>query len=81
MDDNINVDMNNKTEDVENAVESENVKETLEDVVLWMRSWENSSNSRSHLHARPGKKTYCQGKIMATKIWFIKVVVIFKVEK
>ena len=34
MDDNINVDMNNKTEDVENAVESENVKETLEDVVL-----------------------------------------------
>ena len=34
VDDNINVDMNNRTEDVENAVESENVKETLEDVVL-----------------------------------------------
>jgi hypothetical protein len=34
VDDNINVDMNNKTEDVEKAVESDNVKETLEDVVL-----------------------------------------------
>jgi hypothetical protein len=34
VDDNINVDMNNKTEDVENAVESENVKETLENLVL-----------------------------------------------
>jgi hypothetical protein len=30
VDDNINVDINNKTEDVENAVESDNVKETLE---------------------------------------------------
>ena len=49
MDDNINVDMNNKTEDVENSDESDNVKETLEDVVL--RSWGNSSNSRSNLHA------------------------------
>ena len=34
VDDNINVDMNNRTEDVENAVESDKVKETLEDVVL-----------------------------------------------
>ena len=51
MDDNINVDMNNKTEDVENSDESDNVKETLEDVVLKMRSWGNSSNSRSNLHA------------------------------
>ena len=34
MDDNINVDMNNKNDDVENAVASENVKETLEDRVL-----------------------------------------------
>ena len=34
VDDNINVDMNNHTEDVENAVESENVKETLENLVL-----------------------------------------------
>ena len=49
MNDNINVDMNNKTEDVENSDESDNVKETLEDVVL--RSWGNSSNSRSNLHA------------------------------
>ena len=32
--DNINVDMNNNTEDVENAFESDNVKETLEDLVL-----------------------------------------------
>ena len=34
VDDNINVDMNNRTEDVENAIESDKVKETLEDVVL-----------------------------------------------
>ena len=38
VDDNINVDMNNKTEDIENAVESDNAKETLEDIVLQIRS-------------------------------------------
>ena len=33
VDDNINVDKNNKTEDVKKAVRSENVEEKLEDVV------------------------------------------------
>ena len=34
MDDNINIDINDKTEDVENAAKSENVEETLEDLTL-----------------------------------------------
>ena len=34
VDDNINIDINDKTEDVENAVKSENVEETLEELTL-----------------------------------------------
>ena len=68
MDDNINVDMNNKTEDIENAVESDNAKETLEDIVLQIRSWGNSFKLKKWFACTTGKRTNCRAKILATKI-------------